>query len=50
MGTTLNPIALRTAKTQWSFDRSECNGLKQEFAFTERGGKNENGIVSHSEC
>ena len=23
-----NPIALRTAKTLWSFDRSECNRVK----------------------
>ena len=25
---TINPIALRTAKTLWSFDHSECNRVK----------------------
>ena len=25
----LNPIALRTAKTLWSFGRSECNRVKE---------------------
>ena len=24
----LNPVALRTAKTLWSFDRSECSRVK----------------------
>ena len=24
----INPIALRTAKTLWSFDHSECNWVK----------------------
>ena len=26
----LNPIALRMAKTPWSFDRSECNRVKDK--------------------
>ena len=28
MGSTLNPIALRMAKTLWSFGHSECNRVK----------------------
>ena len=31
MGSTLNPIAVRTAKTLWSFGRSECNRSKKMF-------------------
>ena len=27
----LNPIALRTAKTQWSFGHSECNMVKETY-------------------
>ena len=27
--TSVNPIALRMAKTPWSFGRSECNRVKQ---------------------
>ena len=27
--TTFNPFALRTAKTLWSFDHSECNRVKE---------------------
>ena len=52
IGSTLNPIALRMAKTLWSFDRSECNRVKEfanarvnsfplESTLTEKGGKNE---------
>ena len=26
-----NPIALRTAKTLWSFGRSECNRVKHKY-------------------
>ena len=25
-----NPIAIRTAKTLWSFDHSECNRVKRQ--------------------
>ena len=28
----VNPIALRTVKTLWSFGRSECNRVKQQSA------------------
>ena len=31
-GLALNPIALRTAKTLWSFGRSECNRVKIRLA------------------
>ena len=27
----LNPIVLKTAKTQWSFGHSECNRVKSQF-------------------
>ena len=29
----LNPIALRTAKTIWSFGRSECSRVKGAYSF-----------------
>ena len=38
----INHIALRTGKTQWSFGHSECNRVK--FLFL--GGKIENGRVT----
>ena len=28
-----NPIALRTAKTLWSFDRSECNKVNYQHTY-----------------
>ena len=31
IGRTISPIALRTAKTLWSFGRSECNRIKWLF-------------------
>ena len=31
----INPIALRTAKTLWSFDRSDCNRVKNSAKVSE---------------
>ena len=48
-GSTLNPIALRTAKTLSSFGRSECNRVKKEFDPDAKGGKHENSKAASSE-
>ena len=42
---TFNPIALRMAKTLWSFGRSECNRMKslKLYGYTSRGS---NSVIS----
>ena len=35
-GSTLNPIALRMAKTLWSFGCSECSRVKKRFLLDEQ--------------
>ena len=44
-----NPIALRTAKTLWSFGRSECNRVKLSFdKMTKEIGTEENDDKKHT--
>ena len=47
----LNPIALRTAKTPWSFGRSECNRVKSlTFTHANSTGSDQTGRMPRLIC